>query len=403
MSRSRITDNILLIASDKSTDAHLVKKLLDVEFDKIFITTDAEQAAADFDHCRPDVLILAFNDLEKAERYYLGLYRHNCAVHLNLHRAIVLCGKDEVERAYKLCREGIFDDYMLFWPMTNDAARLPMTVHLALREMRALATGSSSPAEFAVQVKRMSSLDSVMTQQLEHGNRYIESISHAVAQAGSEANAAFDHFSHRLLRNELPGATVKSHSDVLQNEMDRVKQEVIDALGNKLADSVTPLKQWAGELREATAPHLEALLELNKLADRIPPLLLIVDDEAFQHKILGYMLKEANYKVAFASSVVEAMELLHKTHLPDLILMDIMLPGINGMEAVRQIKADTRLTGIPVIMMTGKSEKDILTASLEAGACDFIVKPFTSNTLLAKIKHALINKLSTAQPATPAY
>jgi CheY-like chemotaxis protein len=101
------------------------------------------------------------------------------------------------------------------------------------------------------------------------------------------------------------------------------------------------------------------------------------------------MLKEARYQVMFASSVVEAMNMLHKEEHPDLILMDVMLPGIDGMEAVRQIKADKRLADIPVIMMTGKSEKEVLKASLDAGACDFVVKPFASNTLLNKISHAL--------------
>jgi len=401
MSLSKITEFTLLIASDKSGDAALVKKILDDEFEKVFTTTDAAKAAADFDHCRPNVLILAFNGLEKAERYNLGLYRQNCTVHLNQHRAIVLCSKDEVESAYRLCREGIFDDYMLFWPMTNDAPRLPMTVHLALRDLRTHATGSPSAAEFATQITRMSSMGSEMTQQLAQGNNYIESISHAVAQADLEASAAFDNFSQRLVQNEVPGVTVTKYSEVLKNEIGRAKREIIDAPGNKLADAVTPLKQWAGKLGETTAPHLETLHSLKELAEKVPKKLLVVDDEAFQHKILEFMLKEARYQTMFASSVVEAMTMLHKLALPDLIMMDVMLPGINGLEALKRIKSDNRLAGIPVIMMTGKSEKDILKSSLDAGACDFIVKPFTSNTLLAKIKHALNNKLSMIQPAPP--
>lgn len=389
MSRSKVTDANLLIATDNIGDAAMVKKLLDVEFGKVYITTDEEHATVDFDHCRPDVLLLAFNSLDNAERYYLGLYRHSGAVHLNLHRAIVLCRKEEIERAYKLCREGIFDDYMLFWPMTNDAQRLPMTVHLALRELRSLPGNAPTAAEFATQVKRMSLLGSEMTQQMEQGKKYIESVNHAVLQADREANAAFDQFSQRLVQNELPGVTVIKNNDVLQNEIGRVKHEIIDAPRNKLADSVTPLQQWAGELHEAAAPHLDSLKTLNELAERVPPLLLVVDDEAFQHKILGFMLKEAQYQVMFASSVAEAMDKLGKNELPDLILMDVMLPGIDGLEAVRRIKSDSRLAGIPVIMMTGKSEMDILKASLEAGACDFIVKPFASNTLLSKLSHAL--------------
>jgi CheY-like chemotaxis protein len=390
MNRPKIVDSTLLIASDKPDDANVVKKLLEAEFGRVFISTNVEHAAVDFDHCRPDVIILAFNGLENAERYYLGLYRHDCTIHLNLHRAIVLCSKDEVDRAYQLCSEGIFDDYMLFWPMTNDPLRLPMTVHLALREMRTKATGDPSAADFAVQIKRMSTFGSEMTRQLEQGNKHIESINHAVKQGDSEANAAFEKFSQRLVQNELPGVTVLQLNDDLQNEIGRVKQEIIDAPRNKLKESVTPLKNWAGEMNETAAPHMESLQVLNELAEKVPPVLLVVDDEAFQHKILGFMLKEARYQVMFASSIAEAMTLLYEHELPNLILMDVMLPGINGLEGVRQIKMDKNLAGIPIIMMTGKSEKEILQASLEAGACDFIVKPFASNTLLSKLDHALM-------------
>lgn len=389
MSRSKITDATLLVASDKPRDADMVMKLLDVEFAKVFITTNAEHASVDFDRYQPNVLILAFNGLQKAELYYLGLYRHSGAVHHNLHRAIVLCNKDEIARAYAMCREGIFDDYMLFWPMTNDAPRLLMTVHLALREIHSLAVTAPMGTDFSTQIKRLSSMESEMTQQLEQGKKYIESMNQAVAQAGSAANAAFDLFSQRLVQNEVPGVTVMKPSDVFQNEIGRVKQEIIDVPRTTLSDSVAPLKQWAGELSEAAAPRLESLKTLNKLAESVSPMLLVVDDEAFQHKILGFMLKEARYQAVFASSVVEAMDMLRKSEHPDLILMDIMLPGLNGVEGVKQIKSVKALADIPIIMMTGKSEKEILKACLEAGACDFIVKPFASNTLLSKLSHAL--------------
>lgn len=389
MNKVRIPDPTLLVASDNGSDAEMVKKLLDVEFSKVYKSVDIERATVDFDHCQPNVMILAFSSLEDAERYYLGLYRHQGAIHLNLHRAIVLCGKDEVERAYQLCREGIFDDYILFWPMTHDAPRLRMTVHLALREMNSSGVNSPSAAEFAVQVKRMTTLGREMNQRLEQGSKYIESIDHAVRQADSEAHAAFDQFSQRLARNEVPGVTVINNNDVLQNEIGRVKQEVIDVPRSRLSDSVSPLKQWAGDMRDKDSPHMESMRALNEISEKIPPVLLVVDDEVFQHKILGFMLKEARYQVMFATSVEEAMDMLGKHDLPDLILLDVMLPNIDGVEAARLIKSDSRTADVPIIMMTGNSEKDILEASLDAGACDFIVKPFASNTLLGKLNHAL--------------
>ena len=71
----------ILIASDNASDAALVKKLLDPEFEHTFISTDPNRAKEDFERRHPDVLVLAFNALEKSERYYLGLYRLCPSIH----------------------------------------------------------------------------------------------------------------------------------------------------------------------------------------------------------------------------------------------------------------------------------------------------------------------------------
>jgi len=74
---------------------------------------------------------------------------------------------------------------------------------------------------------------------------------------------------------------------------------------------------------------------------------------------------------------------------PNLILMDIMMPNMNGMEATRQLKANPEFAEIPVIMITGKSEGEVVTDCMKAGAVDFVVKPYEHATLLSKIDHAL--------------
>lgn len=86
----------ILIASDNIGDAALVKKLLADAFGKIFLSIDLDKAADDFVRNPPDVLILAFDTLEKAQHYCLTLFRICTAVHQHLHRTIILCSKDDV-------------------------------------------------------------------------------------------------------------------------------------------------------------------------------------------------------------------------------------------------------------------------------------------------------------------
>ena len=74
---------------------------------------------------------------------------------------------------------------------------------------------------------------------------------------------------------------------------------------------------------------------------------------------------------------------------PDLILMDVQMPDIDGVELTRRLKASEAYAGIPVIMLTGQSEKEVIVDSLGAGAIDFVVKPFDRDTLLKKVAHHL--------------
>ena len=85
----------ILIATDSTSDAVLVKHILDAEFGKVF-TTNPDKTVDDFDRQRPDVLVLAFNALEKSEHYYLKIFRLSAAAHLHPHRTVILCNSDEL-------------------------------------------------------------------------------------------------------------------------------------------------------------------------------------------------------------------------------------------------------------------------------------------------------------------
>lgn len=109
----------ILVASGVVADADLVRKLLRDEFDTVTTSTNLDRAVEDVETTRPQVLILAFNGLQDAEQYYLGLYRRSTLVHALPHRTVILCNKEDLRRVYGLCKKDYFDDYVLFWPMTN--------------------------------------------------------------------------------------------------------------------------------------------------------------------------------------------------------------------------------------------------------------------------------------------
>ena len=113
--------------------------------------------------------------------------------------------------------------------------------------------------------------------------------------------------------------------------------------------------------------------------------ILLVDDSKTELYHLSEMLGKRGYQVRTAENGEEAMRRLAEDK-PDLILMDVVMPGQNGFQLTRSITRDPRYAGVPVIMCTSKSQETDKVWGMRQGARDYIVKPVASDELLAKIR-----------------
>ncbi len=113
--------------------------------------------------------------------------------------------------------------------------------------------------------------------------------------------------------------------------------------------------------------------------------ILIVDDEPKNIQLLGNLLKKSNYDVEFALDGPKALEWMNSKPF-DLVLLDIMMPGMDGYEVCKRIKSDKYKKHIPIIFLTAKTEDDDILKGFEAGGTDYVTKPFKTPELLARIK-----------------
>jgi two-component system phosphate regulon response regulator PhoB len=118
--------------------------------------------------------------------------------------------------------------------------------------------------------------------------------------------------------------------------------------------------------------------------------ILIVDDEEDILELVRYNVEREGYQTQCAVTGEQALQIV-ETEKVDLVILDLMLPGINGLEVAKSIKRNPQKTGIPIIMLTAKGEETDIITGLELGADDYVTKPFSPKILLARIK-AVIRK-----------
>ncbi len=123
------------------------------------------------------------------------------------------------------------------------------------------------------------------------------------------------------------------------------------------------------------------------------PLILIVDDTAKNLQLLGSILREEGYKISVANNGNQAISIASQA-LPDLILLDVMMPQLDGFQTCKKMKSLTKTKDIPIIFLTAKVEKDDIVKGFKAGAVDYITKPFNTYELQARVKTHLELKRS---------
>ena len=116
----------------------------------------------------------------------------------------------------------------------------------------------------------------------------------------------------------------------------------------------------------------------------MPSRILVIEDEPANIQTLSTLLKERGYKINIATNGRQGLEVLERIR-PDLILLDIMMPEIDGFETCRRIKASTAWREIPIIFLTAKTDTADIVRGFELGAVDYVAKPFNAHELLARV------------------
>lgn len=116
--------------------------------------------------------------------------------------------------------------------------------------------------------------------------------------------------------------------------------------------------------------------------------IIFIDDSTDLARLVTFKLKREGYDVLYHSSPFEAVGII-EINQPDLILLDYMMPGKNGLQLLKEIKSNSKINSIPIIMLTSRKKEEDVLDCIENGAADYIVKPFSPPELAVRIKRIL--------------
>ena len=135
------------------------------------------------------------------------------------------------------------------------------------------------------------------------------------------------------------------------------------------------------------------------MTDTKPKKILVVDDESDVSELVAYHLKAKGFQVEVVNNPNSGIGMA-RTFLPDLVILDVMMPDLNGIQICRMLRADPKLKKVPVIFLTAKAEENDRVQGLEIGADDYICKPFSTKELVLRVQ-TVLRRLSDRTAAEP--
>ena len=166
------------------------------------------------------------------------------------------------------------------------------------------------------------------------------------------------------------------------------RREPLDLIDLNRLDSLVIMSKTPPTGPAATSNHRPAADGSNAPSVRRGKKILVVDDEADLVEMITYNLRRSGFETISAADGNAALELAAR-ELPDLVLLDLMLPGLDGTEVARRLKGDPKTAGIPIVMLTAKGEETDVVVGLTIGADDYVTKPFSIKILLARLNTVL--------------
>lgn len=315
----------VLLLAEDALDREPMARLVPTEYRLAVVHTELEAAALAYSQAQPDVLLLAVNDLDASAAFRNDLFKRCAIAEDAAPMTVALCLNRHSMQAGELCMRGVFDDFATAKPT-------PHTERIQLALLRAKTAKQMRLELFDLR---------------------------------DRINSARAHFE-----------TVASLQRDLHQALDKLPPQ---SPGGAAPDS--SIATLSEQLARTAAQGRKVCLGTAKRV-------LVVDDDEMMREILGATLETGGFEARFAANAEQAVEMLVGERM-SLVLMDLMMPGLDGIAATREIRALPNYKSVPIIVVSGHGNRDSVRSSRLVGANDFVVKPVDQDRLLEKVRRYL--------------
>lgn len=341
-----------------------------------------------------ELVILCAESVDESEQLRARLVtefeRDGCE---SLPTMVLLCKKQELREAYELCDTGAFDNYVLFRPI-YDPFRLQLAIRSGLRYRRAQLNIEALRADMRAVGGNANQLDE-LNQSLEDRSReLVRRTRDRLEEIGADIGQQVEAVSRDL--GPPPGRDVPP--DWIGHIRDSLRQLGTEALRGHISVASDEFESWVVEWVDEhvtrQAGVVGTLQDTCADALRRAATILLVEDEPFSARVTEAMLARHGYQVVWASSGAEAIRQASSA-LPQLILLDLVLPDFGGDEVVRRLREYPQLRNVPVIVLSGVAEKATVENLVRLGIDGYQIKPPQEDRLVSQVQAILEKGAST--------
>lgn len=370
----------ILIVGDVMYDIEEVIRLSSAANHKIEYTKDSEYATELFERHKPRILILCFNKINDSEQFYLNLLAGSETAIDIPHQTILMCDGKDSKFAFNLTEKSLIDDYVIFKPLF-DVNRLRLTIERLDERLKFIDVNKMMFVRLQSLLEELDGIKGTVINHDQDVKKIVADIKEHNNTVQTVVVSGIERVKERL--SQMDSANKDNGVNGLAEFCDR---EISSEIKSVVEKSNVNAEMWAESVLEKYKNVIK-FEEAEQKKDEYfsdSPLVMVVEDEQLNSNVMCMILEKEGYITIKAGDGIEAVKKADMNN-PDIILMDIKMPRMNGLKAVCKIKENPKFSNVPIIMLSAHSEKAVVRECLRKGACDYIVKPASKEQLLERI------------------